>query len=320
MSAAAGGGPARAGDPAAAWDEALSGYLDHAAADKGLAAATLEAYRRDLGQLAAWARRERIADPVRLRDADLRRFLLATSRRLGARSRARLLSALRGFCRFLVAEGRLPADPTETLLSPRAGRRLPRPLSRVQVERLLGVEAGDDPVGLRDRCIVEILYGAGLRVGELCALDVGDVETRERLLRVRGKGDKERLVPIGEPALRAVAAWLAGGRPRLRGRVPSGALLLNRRGGRLSRVSAWQAVKRVAAAAGLAEVTPHTLRHSYATHLLEGGADLRAVQELLGHADIATTEIYTHVDRAYLTEVYRSTHPRARGGGGRPRR
>jgi integrase/recombinase XerD len=299
---------------AAEWEVAIGAFIAHLSAERGLARNTLLAYRRDLEGLRLWAVRERIAAPAALRDADLRRFLIAAAGRLGARSRARLLSTLRGFHRFLVAEGLSRGDPTTTLLAPRTGRRLPRVLTAGQVVRLLRAPPAGEPAGLRDRAILELLYGCGLRVSELCGLDLGDLDPADRTVRVLGKGSKERLLPVGEPALRAVAAYLAHGRPVCRGRRPSAALILNLRGGRLSRVGVWQLLKRHALAAGLGvEVTPHALRHSYATHLLEGGADLRVVQALLGHADIGTTEIYTHVSQAHLLEAYRAAHPRARG-------
>jgi integrase/recombinase XerD len=302
---------------ASTWERDVAGFLAHAAAEKGLAVNSLDAYARDLQGLRSWAEAAGITTPARVRDADLRRFLLASSARLGPRSRARLLSTLRGFFRFLTVEGDARSDPTLTLIAPRSGRRLPLVLSLVQVEKLLSTPGIDAPYGLRDGAILEILYGCGLRASELSGLDLQDLDSGDRFLRVRGKGSKQRLVPIGEPALAAVAAYLRLGRGLLLGKRPEGALFLNRRGGRLSRVAVWQLVKRWAGAAGLAaEITPHTLRHTYATHLLEGGADLRAVQELLGHADISTTEIYTHVDRAFITEAYRSAHPRARGARG----
>lgn len=294
-----------------AWDEAIDGFLGHAGVEKGLAPATLEAQRRDLERLRAWALDHRLAGPADVRDAHLRAFLLDSAGDLAASSRARLLSTLRSFFRFLQAEGRRDGDPTATIMAPRRGRHLPDVLSVAQVERLL--TWGDaSPTGLRDRAALELLYGCGCRVGELCALDVADLDHGEAMVRLRGKGSKERQVPVGEPALAAVAEYLRAGRPRLAGRRPSPALLLNRRGGRLTRVSVWTLLKRAGAAAGLpSTVSPHTLRHSYATHLLEGGADLRIVQELLGHADISTTEIYTHVDRAWLAEAWRSAHPRS---------
>ncbi len=305
---------AAAGAGGAGWEQPISAYLNHLAADRGLARASLEAYRRDLTALQRWGAVERIATPARLRDGDLRRFLIASAERLGPRSRARMLSTLRGFHRFLLAEGLAPRDPTLTLLSPRAGRRLPEVLSRAQVERLLAAPPLGEPAGLRDRALLELLYGCGLRVGELCGLTAADLDARGRTLRVTGKGDKERVLPVGAPALRAVEAYQRHGRPRLAGRRACGALFLNQRGGPLTRVGVWGILKRWGVAAGLpSTLHPHTLRHTYATHLLEGGADLRAVQALLGHADIGTTEIYTHVDRAFLIEAYRAAHPRARG-------
>ena len=212
-----------------------------------------------------------------------------------------------------MAEGRLDADPTATLVAPRRGRRLPVVLGVRQVVAMLEAVDGDTPRELRDRAVLELLYGCGCRVSELCGLDTPDLDPDEATLLLRGKGRKQRLVPVGEPAVAAVGRYLSAGRPRLVGRRATGALFLNARGGRLSRVSVWALVKRVAAAAGLTDgLSPHTLRHSYATHLLEGGADLRVVQELLGHADIGTTEIYTHVDRGWLEEAWREAHPRAR--------
>lgn len=296
-----------------AWDSGVAAYLAHLAAEKGLARNSLLAYRRDLAGLRRWAVAERIVDPGAVRDADLRRFLIASAQRLGPRSRARLLSTLRGFFAFLVAERLAAADPTQTLLAPRAGRPLPRVLNRAQIERLLDTPPAGEPAGLRDRAILEVLYGCGLRVSELCGLDVADLDLAARFVRVLGKGDKERVLPLGEPAARAVEAWLARGRPACRGKRPSPALFLNRRGGRITRVGVWQLLKRHARAARIgAAVSPHVLRHTFATHLLEGGADLRVVQALLGHADLSTTEIYTHVDRSFVAEAYRSAHPRAR--------
>lgn len=302
-------------DPTAAWDLAIDGFLGHLAAERGLASATLEAYHRDLRRLRRWAEKAGHGDPARLEAEQLRAFLVVSAGQLAPRSRARLVSTLRSFGRFLVAEGLAPGDPAATLQGPRTGRRLPDALSLAQVERLLGTVTGSQPRPLRDRAILEILYGCGLRVSELCGADLVDLDSREATLRVRGKGSKTRVVPVGQPALEAVAAWLERGRPRLLGKHTAAAIFLNVRGGRLSRVSVWSLLKCSAREAGLSgQVSPHTLRHSYATHLLEGGCDLRIVQELLGHADISTTEIYTHLDRSFLWEAYRGAHPRARGG------
>lgn len=298
---------------AAAWTCAVDLFLAHGSAELGLAPATLAAWRFDLDHLLRWTADRGPADPAAVTDVHLRDFLMDCAPHLQASSRARLLSTLRSFFRFLLAEDRIAADPTLTIAAPRRGRRLPEVLGAEQVLRLLEAAAGDEPLQLRDRAVLEILYGCGCRVGELCGLDVADVDEREATLLLRGKGSKQRLVPVGEPALLAVQDYLRRGRPRLGARSRSAALFLNARGGRLSRVSVWTLIKRCAAAAGLPQqVSPHTLRHSYATHLLEGGADLRIVQELLGHADIGTTEIYTHVDRSWLHEAWRQAHPRAR--------
>ena len=294
------------------WDEAVDLFLSHGSAEKGLAAATLDAAGHDLARLRRWAEAADRPDPRRLRDADLRAFLVESGRELAPASRARLLSTLRSFFRFLAAEGEMDDDPTATLVAPRRGRHLPDVLSIEQVVRLVETVTDTGPGELRDRAILELLYGCGCRVGELCSLDVTDLDPGEATLLLRGKGRKQRLVPVGEPALAATTHYLAAGRPALRGKHHEAAIFLNRRGGRLTRVSVWNLVKRAAAAADLpTEVSPHTLRHSFATHLLEGGADLRVVQELLGHQDISTTEIYTHLDRGWLEEAWRAAHPRA---------
>ena len=297
----------------AAWDLALDNFLAHCGAEKGLATASLEAARFDLARLRRWADGKSLSAPASIRDHHLRSFLTESSGELAPSSRARLLSTLRSFFRFLVAENLAVVDPTSTLIAPRRGRKLPTVLTLNQVERLLSTVNGARPGELRDRAILEVLYGCGCRVSELCCLDVTDLDSSEATLLLRGKGRKQRLVPVGEPALEAVGLFLRAGRPDLVGKLPNAALFLNQRGGRLSRVSVWNLIKKAGAAAGLPDrLSPHTLRHTYATHLLEGGADVRVVQELLGHADIGTTEIYTHIDRAWLTEAWLGAHPRAR--------
>jgi len=299
---------------AAAWDHALDLFLCHCSAEKGLAEASLTAARHDLERLREWALTQVVeVGPLAITDKMLRSFFLASADELGTASRARLLSTLRSFYRFLEEEGTICQDPTETILAPKRGRKLPTVLGVAQVVRLLEAVDGTEPAALRDRAILEILYGCGCRVSEVCGQDVNDYDFTEGSLRLRGKGHKQRLVPVGQPALTAVKNWLAAGRPELVGKKATAAVFLNRRGGRLSRVSVWSIIKRAAAVAGLPEtLSPHSLRHSYATHLLEGGADLRVVQELLGHADISTTEIYTHLDRAWLTSAWLEAHPRAR--------
>jgi integrase/recombinase XerD len=224
----------------------------------------------------------------------------------------RHISSLRTYFKFLGGEGVVTRDPTERLDTPKAWRRLPAVLTIQEIERLLAGPDADTPLGIRDRALLEVAYATGARVSELVALRLADLLFEERVARLFGKGSKERLVPVGRRALGAAALYAREIRPGLdRGRS-RGVLFVNARGGPLSRVGAWGIIKAAARRAGLSKrVTPHTLRHSFATHLLEGGADLRAVQEMLGHADLATTQLYTHVDREYLRSVHRSYHPRA---------
>jgi integrase/recombinase XerD len=230
---------------------------------------------------------------------------------LAAASIRRNVSAVRTYYRFLLADGHVVRDPTERLEMPNRWRSLPEVLTVDEVQRLLAAPTLDEPLAFRDRALLELAYGAGLRVSEWITLGVRDVVFDEALVRVVGKGSKERLVPIGRPAIGAVAIYLRELRPRLERGGGRGILLLNARGEPLTRMGAWKVLRKYVTAAGIAKrVTPHTLRHSFATHLLEGGADLRAVQDMLGHADISTTQIYTHVDREYLRSVHRQFHPR----------
>jgi len=228
----------------------------------------------------------------------------------GTASRARLLSALKGFHRFLYRERMVRDLEIEGVKTPRVSRRIPFVLSQEEVERLLDVREGS-ALDQRDRALLELTYSTGLRVSEACRLTLEQVDFERRLVRVRGKGNKERIVPFGKKAASAVRLYLDQGRPLLLKRTRPAALFLNNRGGELSRVGFWKILKKRAAEAGLSSnVTPHTLRHSFATHLIEGGADLRAVQELLGHSSISTTQIYTKLDMDYLLEVHRTFHPR----------
>jgi integrase/recombinase XerD len=223
---------------------------------------------------------------------------------------ARTLVAVRGFHRFLVREGMADDDPSVEVSGPRLARSLPKALSQEQVGRLLAAPIGEDPVVLRDRAMLELLYASGLRISELVGLDVDDVDLGGLVVRCRGKGGKERHVHMGRPAGTALDGWLVRGRPALRPRGP--ALFCNRRGGRLTRQGGWKIIKKHAEAVGLGTVvSPHTLRHSFATHLLEGGADVRVVQELLGHATVSTTQVYTLVSQGRLRSVYDEAHPRA---------
>ena len=287
-------------------------YLDHLRIERGLAENTLSAYRRDVARLRAHAARRR-RDLVSLGQRELADFIAQLgSQGLGPRSVARTVHAIRGLYRFAVREGRIETDPMENLKAPRAFKALPRYLSARQIEELLEAPDTATPLGIRDRAILEVLYASGLRVSELIGLRPLDVDLRVGVLKCLGKGGKERLVPVGSVAAGWVERYLAEVRPGLvRGR-PAPVLFLNQRGGRLSRMGLWGIVRRHAVAAGVARVlTPHVLRHSFATHLLERGADLRALQAMLGHADISTTQIYTHVSRERLRKVYDRYHPRA---------
>jgi integrase/recombinase XerD len=296
----------------AARDFWLEGFRDFLALESGHSENTVEAYLRDLQRLAEFAASRGVRDPAGVTRVLLREFVyLLKDLGLSAATIRREVSAVRTYYGFLVAEGRVPADPSDRLESPRLGRVLPDTLRVSEVEALLAAPHVDQPLAWRDRALLELGYGAGLRVSELCGLGITDLLLTENLVRVFGKGGKERLVPIGRTVIGAVSVYIHQLRPELDRGASAGRVLLNARGRPLSRVGAWGIVKRAAARAGIAKrVTPHTLRHSFATHLLEGGADLRAVQEMLGHADLSTTQIYTHVDREYLRSVHKQYHPR----------
>ncbi len=292
-------------------------FLGHMALERGASPHTLAAYRRDLAGYSAFMKDARgVTDPDDVTRDDLTAWVVSLRAAGSAPATVeRRVAAVRSFDRFLLREGHVRRLATADLPLPATPQRLPDVVSIAEVDRLLSQPFGDDPAGLRDRAILEVLYGCGLRVSELVGLDVRDWDRTGGLVRVVGKGDKERVVPIAGAAERALAEYLSAGRPSLRATVPRrrsdvDAVFLNRRGGRLTRQSVHTLVKTYGGRAGLA-LHPHTLRHSFATHLLEGGADLRVLQELLGHADIATTQVYTHVDRSHLVEEYLSTHPRA---------
>ena len=289
-------------------------YLDHLRVERGLSPNTLEAYGRDVARLKAFAHAHR-RGLLELVQADISHFIgQLRDEGLSARSVARAVHALRGLFRFAVREGHLVADPMENIKAPRAFNALPRCLSTTQVEALLDAPDVAQPLGVRDRAILEVLYATGLRVSELIGLRPGDVDLEVGLLTCFGKGRKERLVPLGSTACLWVRRYLGevrGGLGRGRGGAAAN-LFLNNRGGRLSRMGLWGIVRRHAVTAGVqATLTPHVLRHSFATHLLENGADLRALQAMLGHADISTTQIYTHISRERLRKVYDQYHPRA---------
>jgi integrase/recombinase XerD len=287
-------------------------YLDHLRVERGLAPNSLLAYGRDLRRLTAFACEKR-RGVLSLRQADLSELIgLLRSGGLSARSVARSVHALRGFYRFAVREGRLETDPMENLKAPRAFKALPRYLTPTQVETLLLAPDTKTPLGLRDRAILEVLYATGLRVAELIGLRPGDVDFEVGLLTCFGKGRKERLVPLGQVAREWTLRYMEQVRPGLLQGRSAPPLFLNHRGGRLSHMGLWKIVRRHALTAGVQHIlTPHVLRHSFATHLLERGADLRALQAMLGHADISTTQIYTHISRERLRRVYDQFHPRA---------
>jgi integrase/recombinase XerD len=291
----------------------LDAFRDHLALEAGSSVNTVEAYGRDLRRLGEFAASRGVRDPAAVTPTLLREFVfLLKDLGQSPASIRRAVSSVRTYFGFLVAEGHVRKDPSDRLESPKRWRTLPHTLAVQEVEALLAAPGADEPLAWRDRALLELGYGAGLRVSELCGLALTDLVMGEGLVRVFGKGSKERLVPLGRGTMGVVSIYLHRLRPEIdRGRS-GGKVLLNARGEPLSRVGAWGIVKRAAERAGIEKrVTPHTLRHSFATHLLEGGADLRAVQEMLGHADLSTTQIYTHVDRDYLRSVHKQFHPRA---------
>lgn len=297
-------------------------YLGHLAVERGRAANTLRSYRRDLDRYTGYLDDAGIDDLAAVREPDVAGFVTALrtgERPLAASSSARALAAVRGLHRFAVREGLVPADVAAAVAPPALPSRLPTALSVDQVDQLLAGCVSDGPAGLRDRALLELLYSTGARISEITGADADDLDPDTRTILLRGKGNKQRIVPVGRPALTAVDAYRVRARPALAARgTGSPALLLNARGGRLSRQSAWHVLRSAAEASGLepavvASISPHTLRHCFATHLLSGGADVRVVQELLGHASVATTQIYTHVTVDTLREVYATAHPRALG-------
>ncbi len=291
----------------------LEGFRDYLTLESGHSPHTVESYTRDVRRLAEFARTRGITSPESFTRSALRDFVyLLKDVGLSPASIRRGVSATRTYFGFLVSEGRLTTDPSDRLESPARWRKLPETLSVSEVEAMLTAPDINDPLAWRDRVLLELAYGAGMRVSELCGLNLTDLLLTDGLVRVFGKGSKERLVPLGRASIGALSVYLHTVRPELDRGKSQGRVLLNARGTPLSRVGAWGIVKRAAQRAGVTRrVSPHTLRHSFATHLLEGGADLRAVQEMLGHADLATTQIYTHVDREYLRTVHRKFHPRA---------
>lgn len=290
---------------------ALDRFVDHLWLERGASPNTRASYRSDLALLARWLQSRQ----VRLEaasEADLRAWLAAVGAGTGSRTQARRLSALRQFYRQQLAEGQRSDDPTARIEAPRLGRRLPRTLEEDEVARLLDAPDVDDPLGLRDRAMLELMYACGLRVSELVGLPMPRVNLARGLLQVQGKGGKERLVPMGEWAADWLARYLRQSRPLLMGGAPQDAVFLSQRGDAMSRQNFWQRLGLHARQAGIHSApSPHTLRHAFATHLLNHGADLRSVQRLLGHADLSTTQIYTHVAQARLARLHAEHHPRA---------
>lgn len=305
----------------AALTRAIRTYLDHLAVERGLAANTLSSYRRDLRRYADHLAQEGVGTLDEVTEALVSGFLMrlregdADHPPLSSTSAARTVVAVRGFHKFAVADGLASLDPASAVKPPTPAKRLPKALPLADVEAILeAAGAPDTTLALRDRALLEVLYGTGARISEAVGLDIDDIDTVDATVLLRGKGSKERLVPIGGYALDAVAAYLTRARPEIvAASTPGGAMFLNSRGGRLSRQSAWAVLVKAAERAGVTrDVSPHTLRHSFATHLLDGGADVRVVQELLGHASVTTTQVYTLVTVDNLREVFATAHPRAR--------
>jgi integrase/recombinase XerD len=290
----------------------LLAFEDALSLEEGASPRTIEAYRRDVVRCAVFMREQGVASPSEITPGTLREFVYhLKDLGLAGTSIRRNISALRTWFRIMLAEGLVTHDPTERLDSPARFRTLPEVLGVEEVLKLLAAPGLDERLAFRDRAMLELAYGAGLRVSEWIGLALKDVLLEDGLVRVLGKGNKERLVPIGRSAIGAVAVYVRELRPVLERGEGKGILFLNAQGKPLTRMGAWKILRKYVTMAGIEKaVSPHTLRHSFATHLLEGGADLRAVQEMLGHADIATTQIYTHVDREYLRSVHRQFHPR----------
>jgi integrase/recombinase XerD len=295
-------------------DTAADRWLDHLKVERNLSRASLDAYSRDLRQFCEYLGGQGVERIDRVGAQHVSGFFLARAEdKIGPRSRARTLSALRGWFKYLRAERYVDADPTASVDGPRVRRALPVVLSVQEVDRLLAAPERGTPRGLRDAAMIETMYATGLRVSELVSLRLDEVDLRVGVVRTFGKGRKQRLVPMGQAALALIELYLGDARPIFLGERSSAALFVTHRGGPMTRQGFWKLLGGYARAAGVrATLSPHKLRHSFATHLLERGADLRAVQAMLGHADIATTQIYTHVSRARLVELYRAHHPRAR--------
>jgi integrase/recombinase XerD len=290
----------------------LNSFLDYARVEKGLAANTIASYRRDLQKFIRFVQAFKL-DLENMQHENIRKFLQALyGQGLSARSAARHLAALRHFYQFLLKEGKVKANPTGQVQAPKIGQSLPKYLSVAETDTLLEQPDGSTTAGLRDRAMLELLYATGMRVSELIKIRWDNFEPDLGIVRCLGKGDKERLIPVGRSALRAVEAYVRHGRPQLAKKAGVPYLFLNQRGEGLSRVGFWKILAAYGRRAGIrTQLTPHMIRHSFATHLLERGADLRSIQTMLGHSDISTTQVYTHVLKERLRQIYQSHHPRA---------
>jgi integrase/recombinase XerD len=304
--------------PAQPFEHLLLDFLAYLEFERGLSRNTLEAYRSDLLQLGAHLQRTG-ADALTAQHSDLADFVADLAAggverpAVSAATLQRKVACLRSFYRHLRRQDLITDDPTAHLRAPKQARRLPQVLSRDEVAKLLDAPRGTEPAALRDRALLEMMYACGLRASEAIGLEIGDVDLETGILRARGKGSKERLVPIGAEASRALSIYLGRGRPRMVGDRLEARLFVNHRGAGLTRQGLYKIVQRHAKTAGLeSKMSPHTLRHTFATHLLAGGCDLRSLQEMLGHADIATTQVYTHLSAERLKDVYYDAHPRAR--------
>ena len=288
-------------------------FLESLEYEKGLSQNTLESYGADLRDYQMFLQDHSSETLIDVAPSTIVGYLMFLRRKgRSTATVARRLASIKSFYRFLLKEGYIDKDPSENLSSPSLERRLPKVLTLAEIERLLDQPDPSTPIGLRDKAILEVLYATGLRVSELTNLDLGDVDLREGFVRCIGKGSKERVVPLGEIAIASTRSYIENGRPTLIFDQKELSLFVNQNGGRMTRQSIWKLVKKYSERARIPkEVTPHTIRHSFATHLLEHGADIRSVQEMLGHADISTTQIYTHVTKDRLKDVYAKSHPRA---------
>lgn len=306
----ASGVPTRQGSPS----PRVAAFLTFCRVEKGLSANSLDAYRRDMASLDGWAAQRKLGANHLFSADELRAYIdwLSLKKRLQSRSIARHITTLRSLHKFLLEQSVIETDPTEFLASPKQWSTIPKFLNVPEIAKLLDAPSPDDPVGMRDRAMLQLLYASGLRVSELCGVQVSDVERTMGVIRVAGKGNKQRLVPVGLSAVQAIDRYLESGRPAILKRRSSKYLFVTGLGGKLTRQGFWKLLGLYGLKAGIGrKLTPHVIRHSFATHLLEGGADLRSLQSMLGHADISTTQIYTHVARSRLRQTIDKHHPRA---------